>query len=98
MRGWAPSCERSSSASRCSCSRGARRFAELGKVAVAFDEGQLPEKLEQLDRAVVTERIGPYAPDRLVGALRIFIDGGRVPAHAIEGGPMTAPASPAATV
>jgi UDP-N-acetylglucosamine transferase subunit ALG13 len=76
----------------------ARRFAELGKVAVAFDEGQLPEKLEQLDRAVVTERIGPYAPDRLVGALRIFIDGGRVPAHAIEGGPMTAPASPAATV
>jgi UDP-N-acetylglucosamine transferase subunit ALG13 len=53
----------------------ARRFAELGRVAVAFDESEIPARLEELDRAAARERIGAYAPDGFIAALRSFIDG-----------------------
>jgi exopolysaccharide biosynthesis glucuronosyltransferase PssE len=53
----------------------ARRFAELGRVAVAFDESDLPRKLDELDRLVGQDGIGAYAPDAFIAALRGFIDG-----------------------
>ena len=53
----------------------ARRFAELGSVSVAFDEDQLPAKLDALDQLAARDRIGPYAPDAFIAALRAFIDG-----------------------
>ena len=53
----------------------ARRFAELGRVAVAFDETELPARLDELDRIAAHEPISPFASDRLIGALREFIDG-----------------------
>jgi UDP-N-acetylglucosamine transferase subunit ALG13 len=54
----------------------AQRFAELGRVSVAFDEQELAGKLDALDGLVVEDRISPYASERLIGALRAFIDGG----------------------
>jgi UDP-N-acetylglucosamine transferase subunit ALG13 len=51
----------------------ARRFLELGKVAVAFDEGELASKLDQLDDLAATGRISPWASDRLVQAIASFI-------------------------
>lgn len=51
----------------------ARRFLELNKVAVAFDEHELGPKLDQLDRLSAPERISPWASDRLVRAIADFI-------------------------
>ena len=51
----------------------AKRFLELGKVAVAFDEKELPGKLDELERLSAAGRISPWASDRLLGALRAFI-------------------------
>jgi UDP-N-acetylglucosamine transferase subunit ALG13 len=53
----------------------ARRFAELGRVTVAFDEHELPAKLDELDRIAAGAPISPYAPEPFVSALRAFIDG-----------------------
>jgi len=52
----------------------ARRFAELGGVAVAEDESQMPEKLDQLETFAGKQVVGPYASDALIQALRQFID------------------------
>ena len=52
----------------------ARRFLELGKVAVAFDENELASKLDELDRLAGAGRIGPHASERLINTLRTFID------------------------
>jgi UDP-N-acetylglucosamine transferase subunit ALG13 len=52
----------------------ARRFAELGRVAVAFDAAELAERLDQLDGLAVRERISPYASERLLTGLREAID------------------------
>jgi UDP-N-acetylglucosamine transferase subunit ALG13 len=60
----------------------ARRFAERGGVAVALDEHDLPARLDELDWLTAAERIGPYASQRLIGALRMFIDAPSVPAPA----------------
>lgn len=60
----------------------ARRFLELGKVAVAFDEHELPQKLDELDRLSASGRISPWASDRLIGALRAFIRGEPPPERA----------------
>jgi UDP-N-acetylglucosamine transferase subunit ALG13 len=60
----------------------ARRFAERGGVAVAFDEHELPLKLDQLDRIPGGERISPYASQRLIGALWAFLDDPSRPARA----------------
>lgn len=51
----------------------AKRFLELNKVAVAFDESELGPKLDQLNRLSASERISPWASDRLVRALADFI-------------------------
>ncbi|TVQ58846.1 MAG: glucuronosyltransferase [Phycisphaerales bacterium] len=51
----------------------AKRFLELGKVGVAFDESELPAKLDELDSLSAAGRISPWASDRLIGALRAFI-------------------------
>jgi len=53
----------------------ARRFAELGRVQVVFDMDALPAAMDQLGALVAQDRISPYASDRLVTALRAFIDG-----------------------
>lgn len=53
----------------------AHRFAELGAVKVAFDEHELPGRLDELDRISVQARIGAYASDEFVAALRAFIAG-----------------------
>jgi UDP-N-acetylglucosamine transferase subunit ALG13 len=52
----------------------ARRFAELGSVSVAFDEHELPAKLDELGRLAGGTRISPYAPEPFVTALRAFIE------------------------
>ena len=53
----------------------ARRFAELGKLRVAFEEGELPRELDALDRVVAQPQISPFAPAELVDQLRSFIGG-----------------------
>ena len=52
----------------------AQRFAELGRVAVAFDEHELPAKLAELDRLANVEPISPFAPEGFISAVRAFID------------------------
>ena len=51
----------------------AKRFAALGRVAVAFDEHELPAQLDALERLSAPERISPYASGELIAALRSFI-------------------------
>jgi UDP-N-acetylglucosamine transferase subunit ALG13 len=53
----------------------AQRFAELGRVRVAFDETELPALLDELDRLPGQPPIGPYAPAEFIEALRAFIAG-----------------------
>ena len=53
----------------------AHRFAELGRVKVAFDESELPLRLDELDRIAAQPPISPYASDEFVAALREFIAG-----------------------
>lgn len=55
----------------------ARRMMELGSVNVAFDEGELRERLDHLDGLVPPRRIGNSAGDSLVTGLRGFIFGGQ---------------------
>jgi exopolysaccharide biosynthesis glucuronosyltransferase PssE len=51
----------------------ARRFAELGRVHVAYDEVELPRCLDELQHAAAQPRISRYASDELVSELRAFI-------------------------
>lgn len=53
----------------------AKRFAELGKVRVAFDNGALLRELDHLDREIAQPRISPFAPNDFVDHLRAFIGG-----------------------
>jgi UDP-N-acetylglucosamine transferase subunit ALG13 len=53
----------------------ARWFADEGSVSVVFDEGELARKLDETERLAAGQRISQYASDRLIGALRSFIDG-----------------------
>jgi UDP-N-acetylglucosamine transferase subunit ALG13 len=53
----------------------ARRLAEIGGLNIAFDEGELARTLDSVDRLGRGERIGQYAADRFVSALRAFIAG-----------------------
>jgi exopolysaccharide biosynthesis glucuronosyltransferase PssE len=53
----------------------ARHFADVRGVSVAFDEHELPSRLRELTHAAAQERIGRYAPDGFIAALRAFIDG-----------------------
>jgi UDP-N-acetylglucosamine transferase subunit ALG13 len=53
----------------------AKRFLELGRVAVAFDEHEMAGKLDEIGRLSATERISPYASDGLIAAVRGAIHG-----------------------
>lgn len=53
----------------------ARRFSELGRVAVAFDEAEMAERLDHLSDVTAAGRIGPYAGDPLISTIRNFITG-----------------------
>lgn len=57
----------------------ARRFLEMGRVGVAMDENELGERLDHLDELRAAGRIGPYASEQLLGALRGFIEGRAAP-------------------
>lgn len=51
----------------------AQRFRELGKVAVAMDEGELPGELERLRSLKPGQRISAHASPALLEAVRGFI-------------------------
>lgn len=51
----------------------AERFQALG-IPVAWDEKELGEQLDRIDRLVVERTVGPYASRELIGALRRFIE------------------------
>jgi UDP-N-acetylglucosamine transferase subunit ALG13 len=51
----------------------ARQFRNLGYVAVALDETEMLEKLDQLDQLACGPRIGTQASPELLAALRQFI-------------------------
>ncbi len=51
----------------------ARRFDAMGRVAVAYDEDELPAKLDALLGSEATERISGEASPELIAALRSFI-------------------------
>ncbi len=53
----------------------ARRFAELGRVAVAFDESELEAKLDVIGDLRAADRVGPDASEQLIGTIREFIEG-----------------------
>ncbi|MEO8065159.1 MAG: glycosyltransferase [Pseudomonadota bacterium] len=53
----------------------ARRLAALGKITVALDEAELARTLDRLGELKAQERIGAYASEGLITALREFIDG-----------------------
>lgn len=53
----------------------AKRFLEQGRVAVAFDETELADKLDALGTLRGGERIGSRASEGLLKAVRAFIDG-----------------------
>lgn len=55
----------------------ARHLAALGKINVAMDETELRNRLNSLRQLQPRERIGPYASDSLINAVREFIADGR---------------------
>jgi len=52
----------------------ARRLSELGKVTVAFDEAELRNRLDRLAELSAREKIGAFASQELLTALRDFIE------------------------
>ena len=54
----------------------AKRFAELGRIIVAFNEQELLEKLDQLDLFRETEGVSAQASPCLIAAIRTFIEKG----------------------
>ncbi|MCK1712902.1 MULTISPECIES: glycosyltransferase [unclassified Bradyrhizobium] len=56
----------------------AKRFAAQGRIEVAFDEGELADKLDHLDVRNGSERLGGEASPQLIRTLRTFIEAGRV--------------------
>ncbi len=57
----------------------ARRFAEQGRVSVAFDEVELKAKLDGIDSMRAAGSISPWASPGLIAGIRAFIETGRVP-------------------
>lgn len=51
----------------------AHRFAELGRLKVAFDAHELPPALDDVDAVSAKPLISPYAPEEFLTALRAFI-------------------------
>jgi UDP-N-acetylglucosamine transferase subunit ALG13 len=56
----------------------AKRFAEQGRIMVAFSEEELTDKLNQLAVFAETERLGAQASSHLIVTIRTFIETGRV--------------------
>lgn len=54
----------------------ARHLSELGKINVAMDESELRNMLDHLGQLRPREKIGAYASDSLITALRDFIEQG----------------------
>lgn len=52
----------------------ARRFEELGKVTVAYDERSLRTQLDQLDRIQARSGIEAGAAEPLIGVIRQFVE------------------------
>ena len=50
----------------------ARRFLAQGRISVAFDPGELFERLDAIDQQTSTDRIAPIASTELLSALRTF--------------------------
>jgi UDP-N-acetylglucosamine transferase subunit ALG13 len=53
----------------------ARHLSQLGKINVAMDETELRAMLDDLGQLRPREKIGAYASDSLITALREFIEG-----------------------
>lgn len=53
----------------------AKRFLEQGRVAVAFDEEELSQRLDEIDALAPGERIPSHASQRLIATIRSFIEG-----------------------
>ncbi len=51
----------------------AKRLFELGHVSVAFDERELAERLDSIDRLTVPKGIGSHASPQLLRTLRAFV-------------------------
>lgn len=51
----------------------AERFRELGRVSVAMDDKELPERLDELNALGASEPISPHASPELLDALTRFI-------------------------
>jgi UDP-N-acetylglucosamine transferase subunit ALG13 len=56
----------------------AKRFAEQGRITVAFTEQELVDKLDQLQAFAETERLGAQASASLISTIRSFIETGRI--------------------
>jgi len=57
----------------------AKRFAEQGRIIVAFDEQELVEKLDRLEIVSDAEPLDTQAASPLIGTIRTFIKTGHVP-------------------
>ena len=55
----------------------ARRFQQRAGVFVAWDENELPALLDRADSLTGGGSISPYADEKLLGALRAFVDEAR---------------------
>jgi UDP-N-acetylglucosamine transferase subunit ALG13 len=62
----------------------AKRFKELGRVAVAFDEAELERELDRLGELRATERISPWASEELLSTVRAFVWGKQIAPRAAE--------------
>jgi UDP-N-acetylglucosamine transferase subunit ALG13 len=56
----------------------AKRFAEQGRIMVAFTEQDLFDKLDQLQVFAETERLSAQASPTLISTIRSFIETGRI--------------------
>jgi UDP-N-acetylglucosamine transferase subunit ALG13 len=56
----------------------AKRFAEQGRIQVAFDQQELIRKLDQVESLDKSERLSAQAPADLIDAIRAFIETGHV--------------------
>jgi UDP-N-acetylglucosamine transferase subunit ALG13 len=56
----------------------AKRFAEQGRIMVAFTEQELVEKLDQIRHSDEAERLSAQASPSLISTIRTFIETGRV--------------------
>ncbi|MCA6107161.1 glycosyltransferase [Bradyrhizobium cenepequi] len=55
----------------------AKRFAQQGRIAVAFTEQELVDKLDQLQVFDKTERLSAQASPDLISTIRTFIESGQ---------------------